>query len=112
MSPYLSVDKGRITCDSPNLSFPCNRDGCLKMGEKLCELGLDQWMCSSSIDFPTESGGEDIDVAGIIEEGFKARLNTIHDERVAKVAKRVGVSKNKLEDALSYFNVVMKPDTQ
>ena len=80
------------------------------MGEKLCEIGVDRWMNSSSVHHPTEYGGEDICVESLIEEGFKARLNTVHDDKIAKVAKKTGLTPEKVKDVLEYFDVVMKPE--
>ena len=56
--------------DSP-LSFQANKTGCRNLGEIMFDKGVEEWTCSSSMDFPEEEGCK-IDLHRFIWEGWQA----------------------------------------
>lgn len=40
--------------EGDKLEFPLTQDGCRKAGAALRDMGIESWLCSSSLDFPRE----------------------------------------------------------
>lgn len=73
---FLTVVDGKIYCEEMGESFPCTIEGCREMGRLLADFDYDTWTFSSSLDFTTDFGGDDIDVHKHvhkhIQEGFES----------------------------------------
>ena len=72
--PYVAVRNGRIVCEDLGLDIPATAEGAKEFGYQLGVKGVDQWMCSSSVDHPDEYGGENIDLRSLLCEGHKRSL--------------------------------------
>jgi len=77
-TPYVSIEDGKL-CLSLDRNrkkkkqvFSASKRGAKAMGRaivKACSTTELGFMCSSSVDFPTEEGAPDLDYRALIEEG-------------------------------------------
>lgn len=65
--------------------FPLTKRGCLHVGRYLAEIGAEDWMHSSSLDYPKEyKKGFRYDVHELIAEGYKSRRPQIYEDTIGK----------------------------
>ena len=74
MYPYVSIRNGKLLIDFKNGSrkktFPATKEGAHAAGRALRHAGAQEWLCSSSIDFPKDDGGADIDMRSALADGW------------------------------------------
>ena len=84
--PVVSVrnDKGRLR------SFPLTKEGCLAAGEYLHRRGQNDWLCSSSLDFPRDVAPRfRYDPRTLIREGWDNKQKMKDKARHSLTAKMV-----------------------
>ena len=75
---YMTIERGVLKCllvkssetDKTLNEVPAIKAGAVAMGKFLKEKDIRSFQFSSSLDFPLENGGEDIDFTRIISENM------------------------------------------
>ena len=70
---FATIEEGRFHLeldDGSKHEFQINDDGQHQLRDLLKERGIEDMMCSSSVDFPTEYGGPEIDVREWIDKAL------------------------------------------
>jgi len=68
--------------------YPLNAEGCRQAGAELYDDGVEEWQCSSSVDFPHETKATFRgDVREYMEQGYNARYELALAPRKAVIAK-------------------------
>ena len=84
MGVYLvSISNGRLTLSHDGdvkCDFTANEEGAKELGLNLAKMSNETVIFSSSVDFPEENGGEDIDYRYVIHTEFWAYVRKIIDE--------------------------------
>ena len=70
--PFLSVEDGEFKLLISNLvvTAPATRSGAKAIGRQLRNCKAENLLYSSSVDFPADHGGDDLDMRSIIERMF------------------------------------------
>lgn len=72
--PFVSIHgRGRLAhlCVEDKC-FPLTQMGCVEAGRYLRSIGVDKWLCGSSVDFPGEyKEGSQLDVRSLMQEGWE-----------------------------------------
>lgn len=107
--PLLSVSDGNIECEDLKKVYPCTRENLLKLGGELYDLDVESWICSSSVDHPDEYGvTEDLDIRGILEEGYMRHHAMKFEAHITKVAKEENLTEDQVRTVLKRFGVIEK----
>ena len=113
--PFLSIEDGQITCDLRRkmgrrryLKYPVNAKGLREMGRELRTLEVQEWLCSSSVDFPLQYGARrNYDVQSLVMEGFNGCQTALFNEHVTKVAKEEELTEEQVRTILQRFGCLL-----
>jgi hypothetical protein len=94
-SPFVTVETHRgnavlkvSTGDNSCQRYPLNYEGCRQAGRDLHDAGVEDWMCSSSVDFPQEvKAGFRGDVRELMTEGWQQAYDKKQAPRKSLIAK-------------------------
>jgi hypothetical protein len=71
--PYISIDDGKLVVDfgeKKPVKAPATKNGAKLVARELRRKVVTGWLYSSTVDFPLEAGGEDLDFRTLIETMF------------------------------------------
>jgi hypothetical protein len=89
IGPFISVTRGKVGCDladGKKLSFKADTRGSTALGAALRKANIHDWRYSSSVDFPADDGGADIDMRSAIEKGWHKPCERCGSKEVEVVA--------------------------
>lgn len=84
MRPRLFVDFPSRGSKADKRDYPATAAGARRAGKEIADAGFESFMCSSSLDFPDESGAPDLDFRELISEGATAKSKK-EKEEVGKI---------------------------
>jgi hypothetical protein len=74
--PMISIEEGELQVqpggDQRTRLFPATKAGARAVGKLLRQKGVQEWLHSSSVDFPHEYGAPKLDFRDLIREGYEA----------------------------------------